>query len=257
MAIDLLPYLLPITYYRAKRYNPMNPTLTTSPEQSPALDWEDIGEPDVSDIVTEDDTPVDNLISEKQQRLLTTCLYSGLEMDQSFIAMANVGLFYGKDYPPLVPDALLSFGVELPEDMSQKKNRSYFVWNLGKPPDVAIEIVSNKVGNELGSKLEDYARARVPYYAVFDPFHCLSEKTLQVYELRGLSYHLLPHSWMDGIQLGLTLWNGVFEDFEYQWLRWCDAQGNLILTGDEKAQEEHQRAERLAQLLREHGIMEE
>ncbi|HBQ99473.1 MAG: Uma2 family endonuclease [Roseofilum sp. SBFL] len=242
----------------------MNPTLTSSPEHSPTLDWEDIGEPDVSDIVTEDDTPVDNLISEKQQRLLTTCLYSGLETECPFIAMANVGLFYGKDYPPLVPDALLSFGVELPQDMSQKKNRSYFVWNLGKPPDVAIEIVSNKVGNELGSKLEDYARARVPYYAVFDPFHYLSKKTLQVYELRGLSYYLLPHSWMEGIQLGLTLWNGMFEDFEYQWLRWCDAEGNLILTGDEKAQEEHQRAEqerqraeRLAQLLKEHGIMDE
>lgn len=32
--------------------------------------------PDISNILTEDDTPVDNLITEKEQRLLTTTLYS-------------------------------------------------------------------------------------------------------------------------------------------------------------------------------------
>ncbi len=31
--------------------------------------------PDVSHLITEDDTPVDNLFSEKQQRLLTRPLY--------------------------------------------------------------------------------------------------------------------------------------------------------------------------------------
>ncbi len=32
--------------------------------------------PDLSDVITEDYTSVDNLITEKQQRLLTTTLYS-------------------------------------------------------------------------------------------------------------------------------------------------------------------------------------
>ena len=32
--------------------------------------------PNIDDLVTEDDTPVDNLPSEKQQRLLTEPLYS-------------------------------------------------------------------------------------------------------------------------------------------------------------------------------------
>jgi hypothetical protein len=32
--------------------------------------------PDIQDLITEDDTPVDNLPSEKQQRLLTEPLYS-------------------------------------------------------------------------------------------------------------------------------------------------------------------------------------
>nr|WP_326520778.1 hypothetical protein [Leptothoe spongobia] len=33
--------------------------------------------------------------------------------------------------------------------------------------------MSNKVGNELGSKLQDYARLGVTYYVVFDPLQQL------------------------------------------------------------------------------------
>lgn len=50
---------------------------------------------DISHIVTEDDTPVDNL-SEKQQRLLTEALYSSWlapNGSKRFLAAANVGLF--------------------------------------------------------------------------------------------------------------------------------------------------------------------
>lgn len=114
---------------------------------------ESVQVPDISHLVTEDDTPVDNLISEKQQRLLTASLYSSFSGDVPFIAMANVGLFYGIEQPALVPDVLLSLNVENPQDWSKKENRSYFIWEFGKPPDAVIEIVSNKVGNELGSKL--------------------------------------------------------------------------------------------------------
>ena len=84
--------------------------------------------PDLRDVITEDDTPVDNLISEKQQRLLTTTLYSSFVTDFPFLVTANVGLFYRDKIPPLVPDVLLSLRVKIPEDWSEKKNRSYFVF---------------------------------------------------------------------------------------------------------------------------------
>mgnify|MGYP003328842205 FL=1 len=129
--------------------------------ENPPETWEKMPEPDISDVVIEDDTPVDSWISEKQQRLLTTSLYSSLPQDEPFVALANVGLFYAEKYPPLVPDVMVSFGVKVPEDWTLKKNRSYFTWNMGKTPDIAIEIVSNKVGNELSSKLIDYARAKI------------------------------------------------------------------------------------------------
>lgn len=252
----------------------MNPSLSQSLTTNAEIcykvgeEWVEVPAPDISHLVTEDDIPVDNLISEKQQRLLTTCLYSSLSRDVPFLAAANVGLFYGLKQPPLVPDVLLSLEVSIAEDWSQKQNRSYFVWQIGKPPEVAIEIVSNTVGNELGSKLQDYARARVAYYVVFDPLQFLDEPVLRVYELQGSRYRLLDDYWMEQIELGLTLWEGTFEGKHYTWLRWCDRSNNMLLTGDERAEQErqraeqerqraeqeHQRAERLAELLRARGI---
>lgn len=59
------------------------------------------------------------------------------------------------------------------------------------------------------------------------------------------------------MELGLRLWDGVFEGKQARWLRWCDAKGQLLLTGDERAElerqraeQERQRAERLAARLR-------
>ncbi|WP_416670323.1 hypothetical protein [Egbenema bharatensis] len=61
--------------------------------------------------------------------------------------------------------------------------------------------------------------------------------------------------------MGLTLWEGVFEGVNGQWLRWCDAQGQVISTGAEgqdierqRAETERQRADRLAERLRAMGI---
>ena len=207
----------------------------------------EFSDPDLRDVITEDDTPVDNLISEKQQRLLTTTLYNSFVTDFPFLATANVGLFYRDKIPPLVPDVLLSLRVKVPEDWTQKKNRSYFVFAFGKPPEVAIEIVSNKIGNELGSKIKDYAIAGVSYYVVFDPLKELGETILRVYELRNNIYVDNGNFFLSQIGLGLTIWHGIFEGLEYDWLRWCDASGNILLTGNELAQQEKQRAEQAQQ----------
>ncbi len=81
--------------------------------------------PNIDHIVTEDDTPLDNVFSEKQQRLLTEALYaswSGPGPDRPFVAMANVGLFFHLRRPPLVPDMLLSLDVEIPSEIHLKQN---------------------------------------------------------------------------------------------------------------------------------------
>jgi hypothetical protein len=91
-------------------------------------EYDDLVIPDISNLVIEDDTPVDNLISEKQQRLLTESLYSAqaLFKGRSFLASANVGVFYALRRPPLVPDVFLSLDVEPPQAFKEKKNRQQY-----------------------------------------------------------------------------------------------------------------------------------
>lgn len=207
--------------------------------------FEPVEGPNVDHLVTEDDAPVDNLFSEKQQRLLTEPLFSSWKPDVSFLTMANVGLFYSASVPPLVPDVLLSMDVAAPTDLFPKSNRSYFVWEYGKPPDVVIEIVSNKEGGEATNKLQGYARVGVDYYLIFDPFKVLSEQTVRFYELRGGVFHLIEgqSNLMPSVGLGLKVWEGSFEGHADHWLRWTDLDGNLIATGAELAESERTRAD--------------
>ncbi|MCB0084557.1 MAG: Uma2 family endonuclease, partial [Caldilineaceae bacterium] len=137
--------------------------------------------PDISHIITEDDEPVDNLPSEKQQRLLVEPLYTSTLLERPFLAAANVGVFGSVYQTPVVPDMFLSLEVEVANDWWAKEHRSYFVWEFGKPPDVAIEIVSNRRGGESTQKMVRYAQLRVTYYAIFDPQHLLQSEDLRVY----------------------------------------------------------------------------
>lgn len=215
---------------------------------------------DANKLVTEDDTPVDNFASAKQQRLLVGSLYSSLQ-NQTFLAAANVGIYHIYKQPPIVPDVFLSFDVQVPENWWEKRNRCYFVWEFGKPPEVVIEIVSNKIGDELGDKLKTYERMRASYYIVYDPDRQLGEKQLRIYELVGRRFRETSETWLEQVELGLTLWEGEFEGRQDTWLRWCYQDGTVLPTGDERAEDEKQqkeqalsRAEILAEKLREMGV---
>lgn len=199
--------------------------------------------PDISHIETEDDTPADNIFSAKQQRLLVEPLYSSLPIDYPFLADANVGIFYQLHTPPLVPDMLLSLEVEVNDDWWPKEHRSYFIWEFGKPPDVVIEVVSNKKGGELLRKLRNYARIGARYYVIFDPQTLLQDQPLAVYELHARGYQIRPDYLLPEVELSLTLWEGSYEGGRGPWLRWCDLNGVLILTGAEQAEYERRRAE--------------
>ena len=225
---------------------------------APALDV------DIETLVTEDDTPVDNMLSEKQQRLLTEPLFSswsGPGAGRSFVAAANVGVFPVPSNPAIVPDVFLSLDVRVHENWRDKRHRSYFLWEFGKPPDLVVEIVSNQKGNEIGHKRQRYAAMGVGYYVIYDPLHQVMDDEVRIYRLRGGSYERQESPRFAELRLGLTLWEGEFEAVRSRWLRWVDEHGVLIPTGGERADgerqradEEHRRAERLAALLRRSGI---
>ncbi|MBF2057390.1 MAG: Uma2 family endonuclease [Cyanobacterium sp. T60_A2020_053] len=216
-----------------------------------------ITKPDVSHLITEDDTPVDNFGSAKQQRFLTSILYHARK-EVTFLADANVGIYASLGKPPIVPDFFLSLGVTTPKNLWEKNHRCYLVWEFGKSPEVCLEIVSNKVGGELSEKLKIYEYMRVSYYIVYDPQQHLSNKILRIFKLTGINYQETSDTWLEGVNLGLTLWEGEFESFSGVWLRWCDENGNLLLTGDESAQkatleqkEQQERAEKAEKELQE------
>jgi hypothetical protein len=199
---------------------------TVSETRPPGLEaWDEAMIP--HQVMTEDDTPVDNWSSEKHQRLLTQTLYQHkdeLSFSWPFLVAANVGIFTDWHKPPIVPDVFLSLGVDVPR--------------FGKPPELVIEIVSNTVGQEDSKKMLDYAQLGVLYYVIYDPDEALSPNVLRAYQLQGHGYRELKHTWFAKLGLGLRLWEGWFEGHHETWLRWCDQKGQVFFTGSEQAEEE-------------------
>ena len=193
-------------------------------------------EVDYEKFITEDDTPVDNIYSERQHRLLTDALHASWKApdEQPHLAATDVGLYYAIGEPAIVPDVMLSLGVRPNPDWKEKKNRSYFVWVYGKSPELTLEVVSNLVGGELSTKLATYARIGIIYYVVWDPRRLLSQTPLQCFSLNRKKY--LPcEAWFPELELGVTTWQGEYDGLTENWLRFCDGQGNPLATGIERA----------------------
>jgi hypothetical protein len=214
------------------------PTWPLPPGQTEALLPECV--PCLDDLTTEDHRPVDRIFIEKLYRLLTEPLYTnwkGPGPGRSFLVMVNVGWFYKESTPAVVPDCLLSLDVNCPDDLHSKAGHSYYQWLTGKPPEVVIEVVSDKKGGEDTLKKKQYARLGVAYYAVFDPEQQLSNEVLRLWKLSGKEFEPVePGHWSD-VGLGLTLWQGTFEGHTDTWLRWCDENGVVIPTGKERIRE--------------------
>ena len=160
-----------------------------------------------------------------------------------FVAVSNVGLFDHVGPACAVPDMLLSMNVTVRQDQEKKENRSYFIWVFGKPPDVVVEVVSNKVGGEGSKKSKKYAKLGISYYVVFDPFGYVNKELLHVYELQGKRYRRRKDNQLPGVQLKAVIWEGEVSGLTRKWLRWATPDGTLLLRGQEMAMREHQRAD--------------
>lgn len=238
--------------------------IAASTETPPPSVWDEdeIPRPDVSNLITEDDTPADTF-SEKQMRLLTESLHASWKPGFPFVAMANVGVYVALNRPAVVPGVLVTTHVQTLQDLLKKEHRSYFSWMYeGKTPDIIVEIVSNTKGGELDTKKRNYEHMGVPWYAVYDPMHYLSEEALRLFSLVEGRYQPQDASRRLGeTRLSLTIWEGEYEGVVCPWLRWRDEHGQLVLTGKEgsEAESKHaaqqaRRAEKLAAKLRELGV---
>ncbi|MBE9125147.1 MULTISPECIES: Uma2 family endonuclease [unclassified Coleofasciculus] len=160
------------------------------------------------------------------------------------------------------PDWFAVVRVE-PLDEPRNLTANGVTWQKMFNPFVVVELLSPETEREdLGEHLEElhpdptkwevYEQIlHIPYYVVFDG----KSDRLRVFQFAGNCYTELelrePRVWMNDIQLGLGLWQGVYQGLERLWLRWYKADGRWILTPEEREQEH---ARRLAQQLRDLGI---
>ena len=113
--------------------------------------------------------------------------------------------------------------------------------------------------------MSKYARLGASYYCVYNPEFWRRDKhnSFEVYRLVSGVYQLQAGEpvWMPEIGLGIGRAIGSYDRCDREWLYWYDEQGNRFPTIEEiaaeerlRAEQERQRAERLAEQLRAMGI---
>ncbi len=169
----------------------------------------------------------------------------------------------------------------------QDSRLSYVVWDEQVTPIVVIELLSPGTENEdLGEKIrkinqpptkwEVYEQIlKIPYYIVYNRYN----DQLIVFQLMKKYYEELDLTekmiWIEPIQLYLGVWQGNYKGITREWLRWFDANKNLIplpeeevltlkqqientaqeaLIQKQRAESAEQKAEKLAEQLRALGI---
>ena len=144
------------------------------------------------------------------------------------------------------------------------ERKSYTPHVEGDVPVIVMEFLSDTDGVEYSvkptyppGKWFFYEQVlKVPLYAIFEP----SSNQLELYQLVAGRYELqepneLGRYWI-AAEMGLFLgiWQGKKEGRTGYWLRWWDETGNLLLWAVERLEQERQRAEQLAEQLRQLGV---
>jgi Uma2 family endonuclease len=141
------------------------------------------------------------------------------------------------------PDVFVVLGT------TRRSRLSWVAWGEGgKLPDVVIELLSNKTRHiDRGEKMHIYSQVwRTPEYFLYDPLS---------HEFEG--YRLAPGSTdyepiakdargdLECRTLGLRLGvrESTFEDLTFPWLRWLSPAGEILVSPEEYARAERQRAD--------------
>ena len=135
------------------------------------------------------------------------------------------------------------------------ERQGWVLWEEGgRYPDIIVELLSSSTAEvDKGNKTLYEQVFKTRDYFVFNPFVANSLEGWHLDLDRGYQA-LEPNEqgwlWCQALGLWLGTWQGRVENDTTEWLRFLDADGNLILLPDEA---ERQRAERLVARLRELG----
>ena len=213
----------------------------------PSITWE----PLPADYPLPDD-PVENIQQPPLAAALTDALGSAQRIQSEMLIGSNFGLVATLRGKTVVkaPDWFYVPKV-YPVD-PQVVRRSYTQHLEGNPIAIVMEFLSAEDNGELSlrstppyGKLYFYEQIlQVPTYVIYDT----AEATLEVRCLKNQSYVLQTPNpegrfWIPELEVFLGVWYGERLGQTIHWLRWWDADGNLLLWSAEEAAQERQRAE--------------
>ena len=222
-----------------------------------------------SDLVFDDGEPLETHRHRIAMNVLIDSALSALAGREDFFAGGNMFVYYSRNQAMNRDFRGPDFFVVIDVDGSRER-QGWVVWEEdGRYPDVIIELLSPSTANvDRGVKKDLYERVfRTPDYFIYDPF---AADSLAGWHLElGRGYQpLIPNErgwlWCETLELWLGTWNGSIRreppTGTCDWLRFYDRAFNLVLLPEEIAAREQQqtaserqRAERLAQRLRELG----
>ncbi|GBF83676.1 hypothetical protein AsFPU3_0719 [Aphanothece sacrum FPU3] len=200
-----------------------------------------------SDLLS-DEPPMETYLHLQQMILLLKCLEWRWRNQQDFFAAGNLTIYYSPRQRKSEHFRGPDFFVVL--DVEKKPRKSWVVWEEGgKYPNIIVEILSTSTAEtDKGLKKQIYQDIfRTPDYFWFEP----ETLEFQGFQLMSGQYQVIEpneNGWLWSQQLGLYL--GIDNDQ----LRFFTAEGKLVLTPEETAEQQQQRAERLAEKLQELGI---
>lgn len=225
--------------------------------------------PDHTQLPESDGTFAKNWQEHPQSILITDSIKPILEQrhpDGQYCIGQDLGIYWRLTDPPekgaQAPDWF--YVPNVPPTLGGKTRRSYVLWKEYVAPLIVLEFVSGDgteerdttppsrgEGGNVG-KFWVYEQAiRVPYYGIYE----VAKAQVEVYHLVDFNYQPMApndrgHYPIPPLGVELGIWQGLYQNAELPWLRWWDAQGNLLLTGEERAEVERQKREKIVEKLR-------
>ncbi|NJK65338.1 MAG: Uma2 family endonuclease [Microcoleus sp. CSU_2_2] len=215
--------------------------------------------PDHTQLPESDGTFVKNFQEHPQSILLTDSIEPMLQQlhpDGQYAIGQDSGIYWRLTEPPErgaeAPDWF--YVPNVPPTLNGQMRRSYVLWQEIVSPLIVLEFVSGNGQEERDAtpyegKFWVYEQAiHAPFYGIYE----VTRSSIEVYHLVNGRYSLLPandrgHYPIPPMGVELGIWQGRYKNAELPWLRWWDSEGNLLLTGEERAEQERQRAERAEQ----------
>ncbi len=222
--------------------------------------------PDHTQLPDKDDNFVKNFQEPPEGDLLTdsiTPILQQIHPDNQYCIGRDSGIYWRLTEPlekgAVAPDWF--YVPDVPQNLDGKLRRSYVLWEEFVAPLIVLEFVSGDGSEERDKtptqgKFWVYERAiRVPFYGIYE----VEKRRVEVYHLvNGYYQQIAPnernHYPIEPLSVELGIWEGEYQSQVWPWLRWWDLDGNLLLTGDERAEQERQRAERLVEQLKALGV---